>query len=152
MKTKIIIGASVLSALIMTGCSTSSSNYLLDNTPKVQTPSPNNIQPATQFDLSPTYTESSLPRYIEPSPEKKERFTSDFRTVAIKTKSDPAYERMGLDTPETKRWFKQTTYLLWNRDISRSQYIKEGLTRFPSSRYEFNFVANNLTSDNVIND
>ena len=144
MKNKFLIGASILGALMMSGCSTSSSNYLLDTTPTVQTPSPNNIQPTIQFD--------TIPRYIEPSAEKKERFTSDFRTVAIKTKSDPNYQRMGLDTPETKRWFKQTTYLLWNRDISRSQYIREGLTRFPSNEYEFKFVANNLTSDNVSND
>lgn len=136
MKNKYLFISGVVATMLFSGCS-SSYNPLLQSSP---TPSNNNIRPATQIE--------TLPRYNQPSVEKEERFNLDFRSVAIKTKADPSYSRMGLN--ENKRWFKETTYLLWNRDISKSQYIKEGLSRFPNNRYEFEFVANNIAANTVI--
>jgi len=140
MNKKFIFAASIFGAFLISGCTTSP-NYLLDYVSPEQKPSPNNIQPVNEI--------KSLPTYIEPSPEKKERFELDFKNVALKTKSDPNYQRIGLNTPEIKKWFKQNTYLLWNRDISKSEYINEGLKKFPENRYEFNFVANNISSIDI---
>jgi len=82
--------------------------------------------------------------YVKINPNKEEAFMKDFMEVAHKTKEDQKYQRIGLDTPENKQWFKNLSYMLWNRDINKREYVSEGLKKYPNHRYEFSFVANNL--------
>ena len=107
--------------LFFSGCTTDISNYL----PKEK------------------QTVVKKMRYVKIDPKKEPTFEKDFLRVAYKTKEDPNYTRLGL-TKDDKEWFKTITYMLWNRDISKYQYIQEGLTRYPTHKYEFNFVANNI--------
>ena len=58
-----------------------------------------------------------------------------------KIKDDPNYQRIALDTPEKKAWFKDLTYRLWDRQITTNQFMSEGLSKYPDRQYEFNFVA-----------
>jgi len=62
--------------------------------------------------------------------------------VALSTQEDPRYKKLALDTPEKKAWFKQLLYRLWDRQITRAEFIKEGLQRYPDRAYEFRFIAN----------
>ena len=80
--------------------------------------------------------------YDQASPEKQERFHEDMIAVATSTKSDPNYHRMALDTPERKAWFKNLMYRLWDGQITKQQFIAEGISKYPDHRYEFEFVAN----------
>ena len=80
--------------------------------------------------------------YQAPSQAKMDAFTPVMTKVALSTREDPKYNRMALNTPEEKEWFKMLMYRLWDRQITRSQFIAEGVSRYPTHRYEFNFIAN----------
>ena len=69
------------------------------------------------------------------------------RAVAAGIKDDPNYQRLALDTPEKKEWFKTLTYRLWDRQITRQQFVAEGLKRYPHHGYEFNFIVRGFTFD-----
>jgi hypothetical protein len=81
-------------------------------------------------------------RYAQPSEAKLAAFHPVMTKVALSTREDPKYNRMALDTTEKKEWFQNLMYRLWNRDISKGQFISEGLAKYPTHRYEFNFIAN----------
>ena len=87
-------------------------------------------------DLSPSTT------YQKPIPQKEERFHKTMKEVALSTRDNPKYNRMALETPEKKEWFKTLMYRLWDRQITRNQFISEGLTKYPTHQYEFAFIAN----------
>lgn len=80
--------------------------------------------------------------YPEPSAAKYANFKNTMMEVALSTKDDAKYNKMKLDTPEKKAWFKDLMYRLWDRQITRHQFMAEGLAKYPTHRYEFAFVAN----------
>lgn len=82
--------------------------------------------------------------YEEPTPEKLELYQQKMTEVASRIKDDPKYDRIVLDTPEKKSWFKDLTYRLWDRQITKNQFIAEGLKKYPTHRYEFEFVVKGL--------
>jgi len=93
---------------------------------------------------TPIPTKPNLPTrtYYAPTPSKQPLFQRTMRKVALSTKDDPNYHKMALDTPEKKTWFRNLMYALWDRQMTRSEFIAEGLKKYPSRRYEFTFVAN----------
>jgi len=82
------------------------------------------------------------PVYQAPTQAKMEAFTPVMTKVALSTREDPRYNRMALNTPEEKEWFKMLMYRLWDRQISKREFIREGVSKYPSHQYEFNFIAN----------
>jgi len=90
---------------------------------------------------APVPTVKRIP-YEKASPEKQDRFHEDMIAVAKSTKNDPNYHRMALDTPERKAWFKNLMYQLWDGQISKAQFVAEGVSKYPTHKYEFEFVAN----------
>ena len=68
------------------------------------------------------------------------------RSVASGIKDDPNYKRIELNTPEKKEWFRTLTYKLWDRQITRYEFIAEGLAQHPDHRYEFEFVVKGFES------
>ena len=116
------------------GC-TSSMDYLIEPT---QTTQSTPIEQVTQVATTETY-------YDEPTPEKKEAYEKTMRNIAAGIKDDPNYQRLSLNTPEKKEWFKQLTFRLWDRQITRQQFIAEGLKRYPNNGYEFNFIVKGFT-------
>ena len=78
--------------------------------------------------------------YEDPTPEKMEQYKQKMEEVASRIKDDSRYDRIVLDTPEKKSWFKDLTYRLWDRQITRTQFMAEGLKKYPTHRYEFEFV------------
>ena len=132
MRRDFIIAVSI--ALGLSGC-TSSMDYLLDPaeptqpTQKVQT----------------VQTMPSEYDFEEPTAEKKAAYEKKMREVASGIKDDPNYQRLALDTPEKKEWFKKLTYRLWDRQITRQQFVSEGLKRYPDHGYEFNFIVRGFT-------
>jgi len=79
--------------------------------------------------------------YEKPTAAKEEMFKQTMNKVAQSTLADARYNKMDLDTPEKKAWFKNLMYRLWDRQITRRQFIAEGLSKYPSNIYEFAFVA-----------
>jgi len=80
--------------------------------------------------------------YQKPTPKKLEKFQTVMHQVALSTKENESYNRMALDTPEKKSWFKNLMYSLWDRQITRHKFVAEGLNKYPMHKYEFVFVAN----------
>ncbi len=80
--------------------------------------------------------------YQKPTPEKSAVFQESMMKVALSTQDDSKYQKIELDTPEKKAWFKDLMYRLWDRQITRDDFILEGLTQYPTHKYEFEFVAN----------
>lgn len=85
----------------------------------------------------------SLPTttYQEVTPQKEAIFNKTMQEVALSTKDNPKYNRMALDTTEKKEWFKTLMYRLWDRQITKNQFISEGLIKYPTHHYEFAFIA-----------
>lgn len=84
--------------------------------------------------------------YEQPTPHKLALYQQTMRSVASGIKHDSKYQRIALDTPEKKEWFKTLTYRLWDRQITRQQFVAEGLAQYPSRRYEFEFVINGFAN------
>ena len=85
---------------------------------------------------------ASTAHYQKPTPEKDARFHETMKKVALSTKDNPKYHRMALDTPEKKTWFKSLMYRLWDRQITRQEFIRQGTARYPGHKYEFTYIAN----------
>jgi len=80
--------------------------------------------------------------YQAPTTLKQPIFQKSMIKVAKSTLQDTRYTKMALDTPAKKWWFKTLMYRLWDRQITRDEFITEGLKRYPTKAYEFTFVAN----------
>ena len=76
--------------------------------------------------------------------EKVEKFDIKKREVGLSTKNDPKYHSFGpeLKTDAMKNWFNDLMYRLWDRQITKRQFVTEGVSQFPAHRYEFNYIAN----------
>ena len=132
MKRDFIIAACI--ALGFSGCTSSIDHLLEPHEPTQPSQTVQSVQAvASEYD------------YEEPTAEKKEAYEKKMRAVAAGIKDDPNYQRLALDTPEKKEWFKTLTYRLWDRQITRQQFIKEGLKRYPDHGYEFNFIVRGFT-------
>lgn len=116
------------------GC-TSSIDHLIEPTKPTQSTQTAQVTQATTADEY----------YEEPSPEKKAAYEKTMRKIASGIKDDPNYQRLSLNTAEKKEWFKKLTYRLWDRQITRQQFINEGLRRYPNHGYEFNFIIRGFT-------
>jgi len=80
--------------------------------------------------------------YYKPTPQKYKKFQEVMIKVAKSTLDDQQYNKIVLNTPKKKLWFKSLMYRLWDRKITREQFIKEGLRLYPTKKYEFIYVAN----------
>lgn len=96
----------------------------------------------------PTHSSTSTmtqQRYEEPSGEKKAAYENTMRKIAAGIQDDPNYQRIAFDTAEKKAWFKNLTFRLWDRQITRDQFMSEALAKYPTHRYEFNFILRGFT-------
>ncbi len=130
MKRDFILMASIV--LGLSGC-TSSVDHLME-------PS----KPAPSRPSQPKYTQQQQ-HFEEPTPEKQAAYEKTMIRVAAGIKDDLNYNRLALDTPEKKEWFKRLTYQLWDRQITRQQFMSEGLKRYPDHGYELNFIVRGFT-------
>lgn len=79
--------------------------------------------------------------YQAPTEAKMAKFRPVMTEVALSTRNDPKYNKMTI-RPEDKEWFQMLMYRYWDRQITRSQFISEGISRYPGHTYEFAFIAN----------
>jgi len=91
----------------------------------------------------PNLSQSTLPKriYQAPTPVKAPLFKTKMIAVAKSTLRDSRYHKMALDTPAKKAWFRNLMYRLWDRQMTRSEFISEGLKKYPTHGYEFRFIA-----------
>ena len=101
--------------------------------------------PASKY-LTQTTTPTKNIHYEKPTKAKMEHYTKTMKLVASGIKHDPKYQRIALDTPEKKAWFRSLTYRLWDRQMTRQQFMAEGLAKYPDRRYEFQFVIDGFAT------
>jgi len=92
--------------------------------------------------MGPRISSGTTASYEQPTPAKEQKFHEAMIKVAQSTRTNPNYNRMALNTPEEKEWFKNLMYRLWDRQITRQQFIAEGLAKYPNHKYEFEYIAN----------
>ena len=124
-------------ALGTSGC-TSATQHLMND--PIDTSSSSN-QTTIEYQHQPTYT------YEEPTQEKKEAYENTMKKIASGIQDDPNYQRFSLDTEEKKAWFKKLTYQLWDRQITRQQFVEEGLKKYPNNGYEFDFIIKGFNAN-----
>jgi PBP1b-binding outer membrane lipoprotein LpoB len=121
----------ILSAAFLAGCS----NPMESAAPRI-----------SQVEHSTADTErTTVPvtrNYEAVTSEKEARFHKTMLAVAKSTKQDPHYHRMALNTAEEKKWFKDLMYRLWDRQITRKEFIAQGTAKYPDHKYEFTYIAN----------
>ena len=83
---------------------------------------------------------------VKSEAEKHQEYKLTMTQVGKDIKRDANYKRLDLSTPELKNWFTDITYKLWDKQISRGQFIAAGLERFPGHSYEFETISNGLIS------
>lgn len=89
---------------------------------------------------------TSKTAYEKPTAAKFDVYQKTMMRVASGIKDDPNYSKIALDTPEKKAWFRELTYRLWDRQITRYQFVSEGLEKYPTHKYEFDFVVKGFSS------
>lgn len=93
----------------------------------------------------PTRTAMVQQHFEQPSVAKTEAYENTMRKIASGIQNDPNYQRIALNTPEKKKWFRNLTYRLWDRQMTRQQFMSEGLEKEPSHKYEFDFIVRGFT-------
>ncbi|HIP18539.1 MAG TPA: hypothetical protein EYG78_04295 [Sulfurovum sp.] len=85
-------------------------------------------------------TTKPKPVYQAPTEAKMAQFKPVMTEVALSTRNDPSYNKMTIRA-EDKQWFQLLMYRYWDRQITRGQFISEGVSRYPGHEYEFGFIA-----------
>lgn len=85
-------------------------------------------------------TAKPKPVYKAPTEAKMAQFKPVMTKVALSTRNDPSYNKMTIRA-EDKQWFQLLMYRYWDRQITREQFISEGVSRYPGHEYEFGFIA-----------
>ncbi len=130
MKRKTLVTALlVVIGLSLTGCVNSSQNVEVAPTPPKLTAT--EIRKNTKASLS--------------DQEKSDAYSLVMKQVGKDVKSNPKYTRMDLKVPnDNRQWFKESTYNLWEGNITKEAFVNAGLEKYPSNHYEFNFIATSI--------
>ncbi len=77
--------------------------------------------------------------------EKSSAYSQVMKSVGADVKNNPKYNRMDLKSPnDNRQWFKESTYRLWEGNITKEQFINAGLEKYPNNYYEFSFIASSI--------
>jgi len=65
-------------------------------------------------------------------------------SVIDDAKADSSYKKIPLDSRADQRWFMETMFKAWNKEITKEEFIKIGVEKFPNNKGSFQFVADRL--------
>jgi hypothetical protein len=71
-------------------------------------------------------------------------FEGWFYKVIDDVKANPNYKRIPLDTKADQDWYLSLMFTAWDKKISKEEFVKDGLKRFPDYKESFEFVANKM--------
>ena len=78
------------------------------------------------------------------NPETVKAFEKKLTSVAETLPKEPGYKRIPLDTQTEQEWFTTQAFLLWDKKMSKDQFVTEGEKRFPGYKESFEVVADRL--------
>jgi hypothetical protein len=73
-------------------------------------------------------------------------FDDKMTTVVAHVKADPNYKSVPLDTSSDRQWFFYKCEALFDKQISKDQFIAEGSKQFPGYEASFKELADELTA------
>ncbi len=129
MKQKTLITALfVVIGLSLTGCVNNSQVEVAPAPPKL---TPTQIRQNTKASMS--------------DKEKSTAYSLVMKQVGADVKSNPKYTRMDLKVPnDNRQWFKESTYSLWEGNVTKEAFVNAGLEKYPNNHYEFSFIATSI--------
>ncbi len=65
-------------------------------------------------------------------------------SVIDAAKVDSSYKKIPLDSRADQRWFMETMFKAWEKEITKEEFIKIGVEKFPDNKDSFQFVADRL--------
>jgi hypothetical protein len=74
----------------------------------------------------------------------KAAFIEKMQQVSGEIAKDPGYDRIPLETAEEGQWFTDLAYRYWSKQISREQFIEQGVAKYPDNRRSFETLAAKL--------
>lgn len=73
-------------------------------------------------------------------------FDAKMSSVIAHVKDDPGYKKIPLNTSADREWFFQESQSLYEKKISKEQYIADGSKQFPGYEASFAQLADLLTA------
>lgn len=73
-------------------------------------------------------------------------FDAKMSSVIAHVKEDPGYKKIPLNTTADRQWFFDESQSLYEKKISKEQYIADGNKQFPGYEASFAKLADLLTS------
>ena len=71
-------------------------------------------------------------------------FIDKLQRVSSEIAQDPSYDRIPLETTDDQQWFTDLAYRYWNKQISRDQFVEQGVAKYPDNRRSFETLAAKL--------
>ena len=62
-------------------------------------------------------------------------------------KTDPNYKRIPLETVEDRRWFSQKSKAVYDKRITKEEFVAEGAKNFPGYEASLAYVADFMTAE-----
>ncbi len=67
-------------------------------------------------------------------------FEVRYRAVIKTIQTDSNYKKFPLKGDKELKWFNTISFKLWDKQISKDQFISEGLKRFPGYKESFEYL------------
>ena len=78
-------------------------------------------------------------------PKKVAAFEEKFHQVIDDVDNKKDYKKIPLDGEEDIKWFMQQSFKLWDKQISKEEYVKDGEGKFPGHNDTFTYLADEFT-------
>lgn len=79
-------------------------------------------------------------------PEKVKLYREDMQHLVKEIEENqPNYKHLPLKEKADFDWFYIETYALWEKSVTKDQFIQNGLLRYPSYKESLEYLANQLT-------
>jgi hypothetical protein len=75
-----------------------------------------------------------------------DEFDRKMSSVIGQIKADPSYRKIPLDTSEDRQWFYDQSAALFEKKITKAQYVEEGSRKFPGYEASFDKLADLFTA------
>lgn len=68
-------------------------------------------------------------------------FAEKYKSVIKTIQNNPDYKRIPLDAEIDQDWFLKQIFQLWNKKMTKTQFVEQGVNRFPGFKGSFEFLA-----------
>jgi hypothetical protein len=80
-------------------------------------------------------------------PKVVQAYEKTLNDVIKEVQNDPSYKRIPLDSKAEVDWFITQAFLYWDKKISRDEFVKRGVTKYPGYKESFEYLADRIKQD-----